>query len=284
MVYSRWSIVLICLVIFLAGCGNDQYAVERDYWRLQKQTGKIFKNPNASPPSELERVVKLLNDFARRHSDTNFANFALDAEFNIARLYLVKEEYDKARAYLKTLLDKYKESKGVSAEIIYLLGNSFEIQEKWNLALEQYKKILQQYPTTLRGLNIPIYIAQYYKVKYQPDKMIAAFKEAITHYQALANKYPNSVLGFQSNVLVSQCYMALKDWQQAINSLNSVIDKYKDKINPDGIMMDIALIYNRELKDNVKAKETLGKLIKEYPQSRLVKTATALLKEWSKNE
>ncbi len=274
-----FSVIFVVISVSLTGCANDQYAIEKQYWQAQKQAEKIFKNPHVSPPKELERVVNTLNKFAQKYPKSNLA---VDAEFNIARLYIVKEEYDKARTQLRMLVDKYSKSAGICSEAVFLIGNSYEIEDKWNLALEQHKKIMQEYPTTPRGLDIPIYIAQHYKIKYQPDKMIAAFQEAIGHYKALADKYPNSQLGLRAHMLIGECYIALKDWQNAINSFNIIIEKYKDKANLDGVFMDMALIYNRELKDKVKAKETLERLIKDYPRSRWVKTATALLKELDK--
>jgi len=274
-----FTLILSCLFAVLAGCGNDQYAIEKQYWQAQKQAEKIFKNPHATPPRELERVVKLLNRFIEKHPKTNLA---LDAEFNIARLYIVKEEYDKARTQLRTILNKYAKSEAICSEAVFLIGNSYEIEDKWNLALEQYKKIMQVYPITLRGLDIPIYIAQHYKVKYQPDKMVSALEETIGHYRTLASRYPKSPLSLKAHTLVAECYIALKDWPNAISSFNTVIDNYKDKVKMDGILLDIAIIYNRELKDKVKTKETLEKLIKEYPKSQFVKTAQALLKELEK--
>ena len=44
-------------------------------------------------------------------------------------------------------------------------------------------------------------------------------------------------------------------------------------------MLDMAFIYQRELKDKAKAKETLEALIKDYPKSKFLKPAKALLKE-----
>ena len=272
-------IIFICVFALLAGCGSDQYAIERQYWQVQKQAEKIFKNPHASPPKELERVVKLLSNFGQKHPQTNLA---IEAEFTIARLYIVKEEYNKARTQLKTLLSKYTKSETVCSEAIFLIGNSYEIEDKWNLALEQYKKIMQEYPTTLRGLDIPIYIAQHYKIKYQPDKMVVAFQEAINHYKALANRYPNSSLSYRTDTLVAQCYIALKDWNNAIGTFNTILETYKGKVSMDGVLMEMALIYSRELKDKVKAKEVLERLIREYPKSRLIKAATTLLKELEK--
>lgn len=273
------ALIFICGLTLLAGCESDQYAVEKKYWQTQKQAEKVFKNPHATPPRELERVVRLLNKFIDKHPNTNLS---LDAAFNISRLYIVTEEYDKARTQLKAILNKYAKSDSVSAEAVFLIGNSYEIEDKWGLALEQYKKIMLQYPTTLRGLDIPIYIAQHYKIKYQPDKMVAALGEAILHYKALANKYPVSPLGLRADSLVAECYIALKDWPNVINSFNLIIDKYKGKVDVGGTLIDMALVYNRELKDKVKARQTLERLIKEFPKSKLIETATALLKEWEK--
>ena len=274
-------LIFSVITALLSGCGNDQYAIERQYWQVQKQAEKIFKNPHASPPRELEKVVELLSKFAQKHPQTNLA---VDSEFNIARLYIVKEEYNQARTQIQKILDKYSKSEGVCSEALFLKGNSYEIEDKWDLALAQYKKLMQDYPITLRGLDIPIYIAQHYKIKYQPDKMVTALQEAVAHYKALAVKYANSPLAYKTDTLVAQCYIALKDWQNAINTYNAVIERYKDKVSMDGILMDIALIYGREMKSKLKAKETLERLIKEYPRSNLIKTATNLLKELEKNE
>lgn len=273
--------VIICICVFasLPGCGSDQYIIEKEYWKVQRHAEKIFKNPHASPPRQLERVVKLLNNFIEKYPQNKLS---IDADFNIARLYIVKEEYAKARTHLEQLLNKYNKDEGICAEALFLIGNSYQIEDKWALALQEYKKIIQEYPITPRGLDIPIYIAQHYKIKYQPDKMLAAFQEAINHYRTLVNKYPNSPLAYQADNLIAQCYIALKDWQTAINSLNAIIDKYKDKIKIDNILMDMAIIYKKELEDKTKAEETLQRLLKDYPRSRLIKIATALLKEWDK--
>lgn len=272
-------IIFIFAFAFLAGCGSDQYAIERKYWQAQKQAEKIFKNPHASPPKELEKVVKILNNFAQKYPKSNLA---VNAEFNIARLYIVKGGYDKARIQLRTLINKHRESQPICSEAIFLIGNSYEIEDKWNLALEQYKKIMQEYPTTLRGLDIPIYIAQHYKIKYQPDKMVNAYQEAMGYYKMLVDKYPNSPFAYSVHNLVAQCYIALKDWQNAISTFNTIIENYKGKVNLDGVLVEMAFIYNNELKDKVKAKEALERLLKDYPKSRFVKAANNLLKELDK--
>mgnify|MGYP001768394820 CR=1 FL=1 len=59
--------------------------------------------------------------------------------------------------------------------------------------------------------------------------------------------------------------------------MNTMIEKFKGTVKLDKLLLDIALIYKRELKDTMKAKETMQRIIKEYPNSQSAKTAKALL-------
>lgn len=272
-------IIFICAFTVLSGCSPDHYVIEKLYWHAQKQAGQIFKNPHASPPKELERAVSALNKFIHDHPQNNLS---IDAEFTIARLYIVKEEYDKARAQLKMLLDKYSKSETICSEAVFLIANSYEIENKWDLAIGKYKKIMQEYPKTLKGLSAPIYIAQHYKVKYQPDKMLAAYQEAAAHYKALAKEYPDSPLAYNAYTLTAECYIEIKDGQNTIDTFNTIIRNFKGKFNLDAVLLNMALTYENVLKDTVKAKETLQTLLKDYPHSRLIKTAETLLKEQDK--
>lgn len=279
----RLSILLLIIIFsvtLLAGCGNDQYAIERQYWRAQKQAEKIFTNPDASPPKELERVINIFNKFSAKYARSNLA---IDADFSIIQLYITKKEYDKARSQVRYVMRKYKDLTSVLAEALFLLGNTYEKQGDWPAALAQYKKVMREYPTTLRGLDMPIYIARYYKIKYEPNKMVEAFQEAITYYQGLANKYSSDLtFAFSTDTLAARCYLALNDWQNAIKSFDAILKKYQGKVSLDPILLEISLIYNKELKNKVKAREYLERLLKEYPKSRLITTAKELIKELDK--
>ena len=269
-----YSILVFCFSASLMGCANDQFAIEKEFWRLQKQASKIFTNPDATPPRELETAVNKFDAFAKKYPQNYLA---IEAEFNIARLYLAKKEFDNASAKLNSIIKKYTKSAVVCSEAEFLIGNSYELANNWGLALQQYKKLIQDYAVTPRGLGLPIYIAQQYETKYQPDKMLEAYQEAIAHYRELALKYPDSPLAYNAHSLVAKCYIVIKDWQNAVNSLKTITEKYKGKVALDGVLMNMAMIYDKQLNDKVRAKEALEQLKKEYPQSRLVKAATTLL-------
>jgi TolA-binding protein len=270
-----FTIIVAGLAGVLCGCANDQYSVEREYWKVKKQAESIFRNPAATPPNELERVVKQLENFVAKNPKNILA---VESEFAVARLYAAKEEFESSRKQLKSIMTKYSKSAVVSSEALFLIGNTYQIQNKWESALEQYKKLISEYPLTTRGLEIPIYIAQYYKAKAQPNRMFTAFGEAIDHYRALAVKYPDSPLAYKAYTLAASCYGATKDWRNALDILNTISDKFKSKVRLDAVLWEMALIYKKELKDDLKTKETIERLIKEYPDSRFINPAKALLK------
>jgi tetratricopeptide (TPR) repeat protein len=277
--FTPTIIVILFLQLFLTGCANDQYTLEREFWRSQKLARKILMNPHSSPPKEVENSVNLLSAFANKYPNNPLG---VKAEFSIAQLYNAKEEYEKARMQLQAVMNRHKESKEVSAQALFLNGKTFEKENKWDLALQQYERIIQEYPLTISGFEIPMYISRYYKTKHQPDKMLSWYEKAIAHYKAIAQAHPNTFMGFSADTLVARCYVELKDWPNVITTYDHILSTYIGKANLDFIQLEKALIYKRELKDEAKAKELLERFVKDNPESKLLKIAQGLLQSAQK--
>jgi tol-pal system protein YbgF len=86
---------------------------------------------------------------------------------------------------------------------------------------------------------------------------------------ALANfqkRYPAS--GFNESVLfwLGNAYYGKRDYKNAIASFRSVVGKYPDGARAPEAMLSIANC-QAELKDTKSARQTIGELIKAYPQS-----------------
>jgi len=278
-IFSQKLILFLFAMMLFSGCANDQYAIEKEYWWLKKQANEIFKNPFSTPPRQVEVAVAKFNNFIRRHPTSPMA---LDAEFTIARIYQSKEQYAAAREQLNTVLNKHAKSDQICAETIFLIGNTYEAEDKWPLALEKYKAVIQKYPMTQRGFSIPMYIPAYYKSKFQPEKMVAAYQEAIDHYRNIAHRFTNSPIGYQAYNLVADCYIGMNDWPNAISTYNTMLFKYKGKLPLDTLQMTMAMIYSREMQDTANAKIKLQELLKEYPHSRFASQAKKFLKELEK--
>lgn len=268
-------------ILTLSGCVDDQYTLEKRYWKIHKLSQKIFGNPHATPPNQVDMVVEKINSFITRYPDSKLS---LRSQFTIAFIYLAKEEYDRAREHLRNIIEQYKKTESLCAEAAFLLGKSYEQQDKWDLALKEYKNIMEKYPKTIRSFALPVYIARYYQVKHMPEKMISAYREAVGYYSTFTQKYPDSPLAFTARKQIIDCYAAIKDWNNAIKSLDNVIELYKGRIALDWALFQKALIYRNELKNEGKAKENLTQLQNDYPKSRLTQIASALLKEMEKKQ
>lgn len=277
--FTPTIIVIGFLQLLLTGCINDQYATEREFWRAQKLAKKILINPHSSPPREVRNSVNVLNAFANKYPNNVLG---LKAEFSIAQIYHATEEYEKSRMQLQAIMDRHKESKETTAKAIFLSGKTFEKENKWDLALQQYERIIQEYPLTITGFETPMYIANYYKTKHLPDKMLSWYQKAITHYKGIAQEHPNTFLSLNADSLVARCYVELKDWQNVIGTYDHILSTYIGKGNLDFIQLEKALIYKKELKDEAKAKEVLEQFIKDNPESKLVKIAQGILQSIQK--
>lgn len=271
-------LILLLSTLIINGCGKDQYSIEREYWYLQKRAKKILLNPDASPPRQLNKVVNALNNFIIKYPKSPLE---VSAEFSIAGLYIVKKEFLLARGQLQRILVKHKNSDNICSEALFLIGNTYQSDDKWGQALLKYKEVITRYPLTLRGLDLPLYIGQYYKLKYQPDKMMEAYREATVHYDGISQSNQDTALGYRIVLLTVEAKLAAKDTQGAINTFNYVISNYKDAETRASALMNIALLYAKT-KDNSKAKETLQRLINNYPKSRLIKNARKFLGELEK--
>jgi TolA-binding protein len=273
---NKRALTIILLTLILSGCGNDQYGIERAYWKVNRQAAAIFKNPVATPPNEVARVIGLLNKFALTYP---MNNLAARAEFSIAKIYLAKGMHDQARIQLKAISKKYAQSASVVTECLFLTGSSYQMQNNDDEAVAQFRAVMSRYPLSPRGLQMPIYIAQYYRSKHDPAKMQEAYRTAIFHYQGLAQKDMKSALALRAYMLIAECYAGLKDWPQSIAALETIIANFKDKAPMDGVMLNIAVIYQRELHDLEKAKILLAQLVKDYPGSRYSRAARQMLEK-----
>jgi len=277
----RIPLITLMLCVLLSGCGQDQYAIEREYYGVQKQAAAVMTNPEATPPAELQRAVDALQSFMTRYPRTNIA---VDAEFTMARLYVAKKEFAKAQDEYKKIAKTYAKIESVSAEAVFLRGAAYEEEGDWTAAQAQYAFLLEAYPQTRRGLEAPMFIALRYKNKFQPDKMMSALREAITHYQSLSSKNPITPLDLQARLLIAQCYVELKEWASAAQTLEKALKDFKGKVRTENIMLDLANIYGTQIKDAAKARLLLGQVIRENPKTRSSQVAKAMLLQLEKDK
>ncbi len=261
------TIFLLLAAIFIAGCGRDQYSVEREYWRINRQVRAIYINPVATPENELNRVIALLKSFSQRYPGNMLA---AQAEFAVGRLYLVKSMHVRAREQFDLIARKYPKSVFIATECAFLTGRSYQQEGKRDAAIAEYSKLARKYPLTPRGMQMPMYIARYYSALHEPQKAAEAYGLAIAHYRKLAEENPSSKTALQSYAAIANCYSAKRDWSSVAATLETISERFKDNIQMDAVYFNLGVIYKQMLKDDAKSKASFERIFKEYPRSRFV--------------
>lgn len=266
--------------LLCAGCGGkqDQYSLERELYGIKKKAQAIMTNPEATPPAELKRVVDALTVFMNKESQKTVA---VEARFIIAGLYKAKKEFPKAHETVAGIIAAYPKYTPICAQAMFLDGQIWEDQGDWAQALTKYQELMRTYPRTPRGMEVPLYIAAHYRDKLQPDKMIEAYHEAVAYYSGMADKYPGSEMSFQCRIMVAKVQAELKEWPEAVRTLETVVEEFKDKMKVDAIRVDIANIYGVRLKDKAKAEAILQKVAADNPKEPVGEVARKMLEKLS---
>lgn len=248
---------ILLLLIFTAGC-SDQYQSERYLYKATRLAKDVFINPEAIPPQQFERAIKAYEIIFEKYPKMWTARRARIA---IGTLYLAKEEYEKARSVFRKAIELYPDDTGICIEARFATGKSYEKENLWNRALQEYMKIIADYPDTEMALSLPMYIAS-------KDK---DYGPAIAHYKNIAQKNPNSQLGFRALNFVSICYTKKGDWAQVVRSMEKLAMDYPMAANVGLTLRTIADISVRRLNQPGLVTEIFGEFLKKYPDHPLKK-------------
>jgi tetratricopeptide (TPR) repeat protein len=200
-------------------------------------------------------------------------------------VYIIKKDYDIARQKLNEAIAKFPGNATVGAEALAMIGSSYEVQGNWTEALNTYNKLKQEYPLTDFGLNIPFYVAAYYEKNGHEQNAQNAFNEAIGYYLKLSTEYPHTVVGLKSLRLLSNCYIAQKNWEEAVNVLEKVITQYPNPEIAVSVIDAINAITVSQLKDYDRAIGIYRHLIDSnpnHPLGKMLKKAIGVLEELKK--
>ncbi|MBU1854026.1 MAG: tetratricopeptide repeat protein [Candidatus Omnitrophica bacterium] len=258
-------IFILFLLIGSAGC-TDQYRSERDFYRATKLSRNILINPEAIPPREFQRAVNAYKLVIERYPDTWSAKKAGVA---LGSLYLAKGAYREAREKFEEILGIYPADKNVAAEAKFLIGKSYENEEMWDKAILEYQELIKDYPDTVIGIGLPMYIAQYYEKGKDIIERNRIYGDVIMHYTEISEENPNTEIAFKADSFIAMCYLKIENWPQAVKSLGKLAMDYPMNENIELTLRMVEDISVSKLNSPELAVEIFDKFLKEYPDHPL---------------
>lgn len=216
--------ILAGLYIVLAVLGSrGEYTAEKLYYDVIRAGNKIAANPDVVPPKLIDYIEVKMKTLLQKFPNSEVAK-AVDIK--LAEFYIGNKKYDPAIAHLDKVIKKYEKNRVMLSMAYFLKGVAYEKQDKWADALKQYHIVCDNYPDTQIGLQVPIYIGNYYIMKGRESDAKQAYDEAIQFYKKLEKENSNKPLGYMASLFAIQTYMRTDNFEAAAAGIEENLNKY----------------------------------------------------------
>jgi len=262
-------LILILAVVFTTlsylGSGGE-YGAEKLFYRAMKLNGKILANPDVAPPAMVADVEKAFTDVLKKYPKTNTAK---TAGLTLVEFYIYNKKYDEARERVKIILDSEKTNKAIISSAQFLKGNIYEKQGDWHLALGEYTILRDKYSDTQLGLQIPLYIMNYYAQKKMQSEFNGAADEAIRFYKKIESENKDKMIGYAALNMLLAAHLGKKDYAEVGTLIEYALDTYPPQLTIPEYLRYIDYIYIKELKSPERAIAIYRKIKGKAEDSRL---------------
>jgi len=194
-------------------------------------------------------------------------------KLQIGKLCLGQGDTQKAKQVFSEIISDYTQEIELCANARALLAGCYEKEGNAQQAAEEYTRLRKDYPDTRLALAAPYFIARNYLIsKTEQDKAEASFKQAISEYRQIIDREGDISQKMEAGKLINLCYIQQQKWDEAIDSLYELIDKFPNRPEAQLFLFNIAGIYQRELDNPEKAIGIYEELISKYPANQVLIT------------
>jgi len=260
--------ILVVIFALLTFMDTSDYALEKKLWRIKREFNIITHDPRGVPFQKYGKIINDYEDLIKRFPKSRQLSVVY---LQLGRTYLLQRNFEEAIKNFQVILDKYPQSEAPASEALFYMAKTYEEKGDATTAVQVYGKILEKYPLTKIGLDIPLDIMDYYHRIHQPEQAKKARKEAIVFYQRMAEETNDSYLRLKILRRLSTAYGLAEDWENALQALEKAFfdwPQYNDmNANAvDGVIQSINSIAILHLKDHDRAMSIYQKFIQQNPE------------------
>lgn len=267
-------LAVVFFILFRLSLASE-YAAERLFYRAMKEHKKILLNPDVSPPIMLSAVESELKNIVEKFP---LAQVAKKTYVNLAQVQLKSKKYDAVQSTLDAIVRKYPEDVSIASQAQFLKGRAFEKQQRWDEALKEYTLLRDKYTSTPLGLQVPLYIGNYYSARERYAQANQAYNQAAAFYEKLEQKERGTVLGYMAADFLLQSYINLENYEQSGKVLEDMLNNYPGFIAFAQQLPKIEAIFVRALNNPDKAKEIYRSVIARTDDRDLIEALKVRIK------
>ncbi|MCX6339135.1 MAG: protein kinase [Candidatus Aureabacteria bacterium] len=148
----------------------------------------------------------------------------------------------------------------------FLSGLDFSRKEKASKAIEEYRKVYKEYPSSPNAPQALFEMGLLQQEENTPED----FEAAISSFEAIARDYPTSDKAPHAMLKVAQLCTdkKIRNYEKALETYEQILKRYPDHEEEFHILLNIAAVKESKLKDLNAAIEGYRRVIREKPGTK----------------
>ena len=271
----------IAILLLLSGCDSGTYSAEKRFWHASNAFNQLLKAPDKATPVDYQEIIDSFREITIRYP--MWPNSA-QAQFNIGQLYAMQGNFSKARDEFMVILKDYPANVDMCGRSLFTVALVYEREDNWPKAKETLDRIEKDYPDTGTAFQVPLHVAEYYKVKGQNAEADAAYLAALDKYKNTIKDKSKTYGALVTVDLAVSCYSDQEKWNEAVDYLGSLVVDYPETLLAPKAAFIQAAIYEQKLNQPGKARELYDEIIKKYSKTPFAKTAQQQIERLNKSK
>lgn len=234
------------------------YSNTEDLFAAQFTLSNIY----ATHLNQSGRALEILNRIVYKYPENE----------RLSRVYLAKGEiynsqrkFEQARVEFVKVLENYRQNANACIRAQLSIAKGYEIENNWDKALNEYQWLVNNYPKSRESVEIPIYIAEYYKSKNENERAHDAYEDAINKYEQIIETYPGTMLSAMSLDFKSKCHLRLEQWEQASQTIEQLLENNMPPQLQVASYLTLGSLYEEKIYNPEKAINAYNKILQNYP-------------------
>lgn len=178
-------------------------------------------------------------------------------------------QLDEALAHLDRIQKDYPTATDIIAQGLLARGQLLERNGRWPEALETFRSLPVEQPTSDAALQAPLEIVAHYERMNDEAGANKALTDAEKHYRDFIARYPPGRSSLAAQVKLAQTLAKQKRYDEAVTNLVAMGESLSDSPQGASFFLDAARLARNEMGDKARAAEILERTAKLYPNAEI---------------
>jgi len=264
------------LALLVSG-GSASYTGERLFWRAERVSAPIVKDPGRATPERFADAIAAFDRVIRKARGTAWA---ARAHLAVGSLYALQSQYESARGAYSLVLRDYSQLTQLCLTARVATAEAYKREQRWEDAAQVYRDISESHPWTRIGLEAPLAIATLYDQHGQPERAVEARERAVLTYLNAISMAPTPETSANAKGYLALAYHQLGDWDAAVRTLEELA-AMSSGVNQPLVLLSLGSLYQAQQGHKEAAEQAFTRLASEFPEPPAATAAKTRLEHLS---